>query len=135
MLDGEDISILNITAIDSYGREVPDADNFIVFKIKSNGKIIGIGNGDPSSHEPDEILTGDYYRKLFMGKCQVIVQGTKDAGEIEIEAESRGLKAVKCKLTTVAATIRLYNNYQYDHLPKEYNKASNKAIYLLQSED
>lgn len=106
--DGEDISILNITAIDSKGREVPDADNFIVFKIKGNGKIIGIGNGDPSSHEPDKILTGDYYRKLFMGKCQVIIQGTKDAGEIEIEAESRGLKAVKCKLTTVAAPIRLY---------------------------
>jgi hypothetical protein len=33
-------------------------------------KIIGVGNGDPSSHEPDKIFDGVWQRHLFNGKCQ-----------------------------------------------------------------
>jgi beta-galactosidase len=36
---------------------VPIADNEITFGIQGSGKIIGVGNGDPSSHEPDVWLT------------------------------------------------------------------------------
>ncbi|MBK8346089.1 MAG: hypothetical protein IPL08_00095 [Saprospiraceae bacterium] len=40
------------------------------------GKIIGVGNGDPSSHEPDKCADGAWQRRLFNGHCQVIVQGS-----------------------------------------------------------
>ena len=46
----------------------------IRFSIKGNGKIIGVGNGDPSSHKPDKCVDGAWRRALFNGKCQVIVQ-------------------------------------------------------------
>jgi beta-galactosidase len=51
--DGEDISILTVAVTDSEGRIVPVAGNMIDFNLAGPGKIIGVGNGDPSCHEPD----------------------------------------------------------------------------------
>jgi len=54
--NGEDLSIITIAVTDAQGRVVPIADNLINFEIGGVGKIIGVGNGDPSSHEPDVYL-------------------------------------------------------------------------------
>jgi beta-galactosidase len=104
--DGEDISIVNVTAIDSDGNEVPTANESLVFEIKGNGKIIGVGNGNPSSHEPDKYLKGNYKRSLFNGKCQVIIQSTKEAGEIVLTAHSERLKSAAVELTTLKTELR-----------------------------
>ncbi|NJN26602.1 MAG: glycoside hydrolase family 2 protein [Cyclobacteriaceae bacterium] len=53
--DGSDVSIINITVADDEGREVAIADNFIAFNAEGPGKIIGVGNGDPRSHEPEKL--------------------------------------------------------------------------------
>ena len=90
--DGEDVTVVTVTALDDKGREVPVADNLVRFDLMGKGKIIGVGNGDPSSHEPDKYLVGQYKRRLFNGKCQVIVQSTKEAGTLELKATSDGLK-------------------------------------------
>jgi len=55
--DGEDVSVITVQVNDAQGRMVPIADNEITFGIQGSGKIIGVGNGDPSSHEPDVWLT------------------------------------------------------------------------------
>ena len=55
--DGEDISVITVQVNDAQGRMVPIAGNEITFGIQGPGKIIGVGNGDPSSHEPDVYLT------------------------------------------------------------------------------
>ena len=55
--DGEDISIITVSVTDSQGRVVPVASNKIHFALSGPGKIIGIGNGDPSCHEPDQFIT------------------------------------------------------------------------------
>lgn len=89
--DGKDVSIINVIVKDKKGREVPDANNLIEFSLKGNGKILGVGNGDPSSHEPDQHTDGKWKRKLFSGKCQLIVQSTTRAGSIELEASGSGL--------------------------------------------
>lgn len=93
--DGKDISVINVIVKDKKGREVPDADNLIEFSLKGNGKILGVGNGDSSSHEPDQYTDGKWKRKLFSGKCQLIVQSLPSAGSIEIEATSAGLVSGK----------------------------------------
>ena len=90
--DGEDVSVVNVSVLDEKGREVADAGNLIKFELKGNGRIIGVGNGDPSSHEADQCTTGKYQRQLFNGKCQVIVQGGRNAGTIELTASSGSLK-------------------------------------------
>ncbi len=91
LADGKDATVINVSAIDKQGREVPDADNLIQFSIEGDAKIIGVGNGDPSSHEPDKILEGNWQRSLFNGKCQVIVQSGKTPGHIKFKASSKGL--------------------------------------------
>ncbi|MGH7583948.1 MAG: glycoside hydrolase family 2 TIM barrel-domain containing protein, partial [Gemmatimonadales bacterium] len=58
--DGEDLSVVTVAVRDSQGRTVPVANNLIHFDIAGPGRIIGVGNGDPSSHEPDVYL--DYTR-------------------------------------------------------------------------
>ena len=61
---------------------VPVALNKIHFQLEGPGKIIGVGNGDPNCHESDK----EPKRSLYNGLAQVIVQSTKTAGEIVIEA-------------------------------------------------
>ena len=51
--DGEDVAIFTVSALDAQGRPVPVAQNKINFSIEGNGRILGVGNGDPSCHEPD----------------------------------------------------------------------------------
>ncbi len=51
--DGEDVAVFTVSAVDAQGRAVPVAQNKIHFAIEGAGNIIGVGNGDPSCHEPD----------------------------------------------------------------------------------
>jgi beta-galactosidase len=49
--DGSDVSIITVQILDSKGNIVPDANIPISFDLQGTGKIIGVGNGNPSSHE------------------------------------------------------------------------------------
>lgn len=89
--DGKDATIINISIIDAKGREVPIADNMVQFNLTGDAKIIGVGNGDPSSHEADKCAEGIWQRSAFNGKCQVIIQSGKTAGSIQFEAKANGL--------------------------------------------
>ncbi|HXF11172.1 MAG TPA: DUF4982 domain-containing protein, partial [Desulfuromonadaceae bacterium] len=51
--DGEDLSMVTVSIADAKGRLVPTANNLVHFTVNGPGKIIGVGNGDPSCHEPD----------------------------------------------------------------------------------
>lgn len=54
--DGRDIAIITVSEIDEKKRFVPDASDEVTFTIEGPGKIIGVGNGDPSSHEADKYV-------------------------------------------------------------------------------
>lgn len=99
--DGKDVTVINISITDEKGREVPTANNMISFTISENAKIIGVGNGDPSSHEPDKCATHSWQRSAFNGKCQVIIQAGKNTGEVTFEAKSIGLKSTATILKLV----------------------------------
>lgn len=101
LADGSDATIMNVSIIDSEGREVPTANNMIRFSINGPGRIIGVGNGDPSSHEPDQCMDGAWQRSAFNGKCQVIVQSTKQPGVIQFEASAAGLWSGSTDIITV----------------------------------
>jgi beta-galactosidase len=93
--DGSDVSVMNITVLDKDGKEVPDAMNLIHFTVSNNAKIIGVGNGNPSSHEADRCEDGQWQRQLFNGKAQVILQSGKEKGNIIFEASGDGLQNAK----------------------------------------
>ena len=52
--DGADVAVFTVSALDAAGRLVPTAGNAVEFEV-SGGRIIGLGNGDPACHEPDQV--------------------------------------------------------------------------------
>ena len=54
--DNQDISIITVQTNDKKDLMVPTAGNMVEFTISGPGKIIGVGNGDPTSLEPDKYL-------------------------------------------------------------------------------
>ena len=105
--DGEDVAIVKVEALDKDGRPVPTADNRIGFNVSGEGKLIGVGNGDPNCQESDKAPK----RSLFNGLAQVILQASKKAGDIEIEAVKTGwdgpaLMPAKLTIATKAAVLR-----------------------------
>ncbi len=91
--NGKDGIVVNVSFLDSEYKEVPDANNLIQFSISGDAKIIGVGNGDPSSHESDKCEDEKWQRSAFNGKCQVIIQAGKTPGKIILEAKSTGLRS------------------------------------------
>jgi beta-galactosidase len=87
------LAIVNASALDEQGRRVPVAGNDVTFEVSGPGRITGVGNGDPSSHEPDKFLEAGatWHRKLFNGYAQVIVQRS-GPGEIQVRATAAGLQ-------------------------------------------
>ncbi|HKW89850.1 MAG TPA: beta-galactosidase GalA [Candidatus Acidoferrales bacterium] len=100
--NGEDVCIAAVEILDAQGRLVPVADNKINFAISGPGKIIGVGNGDPSCHEPDKATE----RSAFNGLAQVIVQAQKQTGPIILSANSPGLAPASLTINSIAATPR-----------------------------
>ncbi len=94
--DRRDVAHVTIEIRDAQGRLVPDADNEIQFDIQGEGKILGVDNGDPQSHE-------DYKsnrRKAFNGLCLAIVQSTAAPGQIKIAASSPSLQGGNITIST-----------------------------------
>jgi len=110
--DGEDVSVITAQVADAQGRAIPTADNLITFELAGPGKIIGVGNGDPASHEPDQFIATEqtpspvWQRSVFNGLAQVIVQSKREAGEIKLTARSTGLGEGTITLAANPASLR-----------------------------
>ncbi len=103
--DGEDVAILTVDALDSAGRAIPTASNLIDFKVSGEGVLIGVGNGDPNCHESDK----EPKRSLFNGLAQLIVQSTRKAGTMDIEASTieGGSKVMPAKVAIATKQVEL----------------------------
>jgi len=96
--DGADVALVAVDILDNKGLFVGDASVLVHFAIQGEGKIIGVGNGDPSSHEPDKGMS----RTTFGGKARVIVQSTKKSGSngFILTATAAGLNPGKIAIAT-----------------------------------
>jgi beta-galactosidase len=100
--DGEDVVMFAVEVQDAQGRVVPITDNEVTFRVSSQGKLIGLGNGDPTDHESDKGTS----RKAFAGLCMAIVQASKAAGNITVEATSPGLAPASVTIMAKGMTLR-----------------------------
>ena len=99
LADGQDVSVVTVAVLDSQGLVVPTTTNEINFSV-SGGAIIGVGNGNPSSHEPDK---GSSQRAVFNGLAEVIIQSTNQPGSIVLTASSSGLTSTNITITAAAS--------------------------------
>lgn len=90
--DRQDVAIITVRVLDKNGLIVPTADNLIRFHIEGAGRLLGVGNGNPASHESDKYPL----RRAFNGLCQLIVQSKEEKGEIKITASSEGIRKDCC---------------------------------------
>jgi len=97
--DRRDVAHVTVQILDAQGRVVPDAANEVTFRIQGAGKIIGLDNGNPVSHED---FKGDR-RKAFNGLCLAIVQSAAKPGRIQMTATSPGLQSGSITITTSGA--------------------------------
>jgi beta-galactosidase len=105
LADGKDATVLNISVVDRQGREVPDAGNAIRFVAAGDLHIIGVGNGDPSSHEADKGEDSIAERHLFNGRAQVIVQAGMKPGMYHFTASSEGLQQGATDISTIVPGV------------------------------
>ena len=83
--DGE-IEIISAAIVDAEGRVVPYASNLITFNVLG-GRILGVSNGDPDSHDSE---SGPLSR-AFHGLAQVILRSESMSPLLQIRASSPGL--------------------------------------------
>ena len=94
--DGMDLQHVTVTAVDSKGRRVLNANQEVTFAVEGPAEIVGVINGDINSPE----LTVGSKRSLWNGTCTVILRSTRQAGAVTLTATVPGLKPVKLPLLT-----------------------------------
>jgi beta-galactosidase len=97
--DGEDAVPVTVEALDDQGRPVPTSSLPVEFEIAGPGAVIGLGNGDPNSREPDQGLR----RSLFNGLAQVILQSERGgSGALVLRVRGEGLKPAETTINVRA---------------------------------
>jgi beta-galactosidase len=91
----DDLSHVSVEIIDQQGRVVPTADNEVLFDLSGPGRIIGLDNGQPDSHESYQ----GNRRKAFVGRALALVQSTGRPGEMRLTASSSSLTSASIAIT------------------------------------
>lgn len=99
--DQQDVAHIRTTLIDKNGTRVPDDDRKLCFNISGPGRIAGVDNGNLMSGEP---FTGTA-RRTHRGRCLVIVQSTRDTGEIKLSCSGRGIEESAVTVHTVDPSV------------------------------
>lgn len=97
--DGRDLGMVSIAILDSKGRVVPTAAHRVTFDISGPARLIGVGNGDPTSLEADKADA----RTTFNGFAQAIVQSDGRPGTITVRASADGLRDGQVRFAALPA--------------------------------
>jgi fibronectin type 3 domain-containing protein len=99
LADGRDVSVIKVQLCDQQGNVVPTATNLVNFNI-TGGSILGVANGDPSSHQADKFSN---QRSAFNGLAEVLVQSSLEPGPITLTAGSVGLPSNSVTITAAVS--------------------------------
>ena len=82
-----EVAVVRVAILDAKQREIPTASDRVTFALSGDAKLLGVGNGDPRSLEPDHATS----RSAFNGLCMALVQAGEQGGPIRLEAHGEGL--------------------------------------------
>jgi beta-galactosidase len=91
-----DVAHITVEVLDQQGRVVPAAENEITFDVQGEGKLIGVDNGNPQSHDSYKVN----HCKAFNGLGLAVVQSTAKSGGIRIVASSPLLQSASLAIKT-----------------------------------
>ena len=91
-----DVAHVTVQVLDTEGHVVPTADDEVTLAIQGEGRILGVDNGRPDSHESYKSNS----RRAFNGLALVILQATGRPGTIVLSASSPSLSAANIKIET-----------------------------------
>ncbi|OHX64671.1 sugar-binding domain-containing protein [Flammeovirga pacifica] len=97
--DKKDVLHCEINVVDAEGNIVPNAMDEVTIEVSGAGKIIGIENGDILDMSSSKY---DLTRKVFNGKCLLIIQSNGKTGDINIKVTSKTLKEADLRIGTHA---------------------------------
>lgn len=95
--DGRDAVAIRVAVRDAAGAVVPTACHPVRFAVAGPARIIGVGNGQCNSHEPDKADR----RRAWMGWCLVILQSAGRRGRVALTARAAGLAPARCIIKAV----------------------------------
>lgn len=101
--DGRDVSVITVEVQDNKGRIVPDACPMLTFRLEGEGRIIGVGNGDPAylgEDHPKEKDCHEFGIPAFNGLAQMIIQSSQISSALTLSCTADGLKQGCLSLTT-----------------------------------
>ncbi len=81
-----DVAHVTVKVLDQEGRVVPTANDEITFAVTGAGRILGVDNGQPDSHESYQGPS----RKAFNGLALVVLQPTGAPGTVTLSASCSG---------------------------------------------
>lgn len=93
--DGTSMAFVTVEVVDKDGNLCPNAENKILFDVEGPATIAGVDNGSQFSMERFKANN----RKAFFGKCLVVLQSTKNIGEIHLTAKGVDLKNGEINIT------------------------------------
>ena len=100
--DGVDTALVTAELVDEDGALVRTAAAPLAFTLGGAGRIVGLGNGDPSSHERDKPADGAHgARSAWNGLARVVVQAAAETGTITLTASAPGLTSGKLEIPVV----------------------------------
>ena len=97
--NGRDIAHVLVGIADKNGNLVPHANNLVHFEVQGEGRLVGVDNGDPLSHQDFK----GRQMKAFQGRCLAMIQSTAQAGQVSLRASSLGLESAQVTLQSASA--------------------------------
>jgi len=94
--DGSDLAIVTVEIQDKKGRVVPTACHALKFRLNGEGRILGVGNGDPmylGKDHPEELNCHEFEIPAFNGLAQILIQSGHAPSSLSLECSSDGLTA------------------------------------------
>lgn len=86
--DGKDLVYVTLEVLDKEGNLCPRDNSFLFASVSGAGKLKAMCNGDPT----DQTSFASNYMRTFSGKLVIVIQSSKEEGDIELKVMGGKLK-------------------------------------------
>ncbi len=99
--DGQDLSYISLSLVDSKGRVVPTDCRDVSFSITGPAKLVGFCNGNQTDHT--SMVSKD--QRFFNGRIVAVVRGNREkSGTAKVTVKAKGLPEVSVPITVTDET-------------------------------